>query len=363
MIDIPFASANASPAIVGTVVTVTNGNWTGSPDQLHLCQWQRSDVTNISGATAASYTLVSADIGGHKQIACLVTARQPRQRLDCSAGLERHRDLTMGADPPRPIACPGGRTRSGRPADSQPQRHKAAARHPRRPAGGAPAGVGSQDWLAYLQKMFGIQAQAGADDPAWLRPATLPGTLPPRARQTRCRHQTGGRCKTSTSHQGRSSRRRRSRTLGQALATSGRLRASCHGNQAAMLGALHQLNQLPRRWQPLRSPTGAPWPLRTPPMRPSRRREQRICPSLGSAIPRECRGPFAQRGPHGGRRRPSAAIAARPGSNATSNPRFVPIDRPNMAAERGGQARGEAAPDDCAQPRRNVGMARSAHRT
>ena len=71
VIDIPYASANASPAVVGTVVTVTNGNWTGAPTS-YTYAWQRSGVA-IGGATAASYTLVSADIGG-KQIACVVTA-------------------------------------------------------------------------------------------------------------------------------------------------------------------------------------------------------------------------------------------------------------------------------------------------
>ena len=43
-------------------------------------------------------------------------------------------------------------------------------------------------------------------------------------------------------------------------------------------------------------------------------------------------GPMAAGGPVGG--------GGAAGSNATSNPRFVNIDRPNMAAEGGGQARG-----------------------
>ena len=72
VIDIPYASANASPAVVGTVVTVTNGNWTGAPTSYTYARGSAGGVA-IGGATAASYTLVSADIGGH-QIRCVVTA-------------------------------------------------------------------------------------------------------------------------------------------------------------------------------------------------------------------------------------------------------------------------------------------------
>jgi hypothetical protein len=71
LIDIPYASANASPPIVGTVCSVTNGNWVGTPTS-YTYQWKR-DGTNIGGATSATYTLVSADTGGH-QITCVVTA-------------------------------------------------------------------------------------------------------------------------------------------------------------------------------------------------------------------------------------------------------------------------------------------------
>jgi hypothetical protein len=71
VIDVPYASANASPPIVGTVVSCTNGNWTGAPTG-YTYQWTR-DGTNIGAATAATNTLVSADIGGNL-IRCVVTA-------------------------------------------------------------------------------------------------------------------------------------------------------------------------------------------------------------------------------------------------------------------------------------------------
>jgi hypothetical protein len=70
VIDIPYASANAKPAIVGTVCSVTNGNWTGSPTG-YTYQWKRDGTTNLG--TAASYTLIAADVGGHL-ISCVVTA-------------------------------------------------------------------------------------------------------------------------------------------------------------------------------------------------------------------------------------------------------------------------------------------------
>jgi hypothetical protein len=71
IIDIPYASANAKPPIVGTLCSVTNGNWTGAPTG-YTYQWTRSG-SNIAAATSATYTLVAADVGG-KFIACVVTA-------------------------------------------------------------------------------------------------------------------------------------------------------------------------------------------------------------------------------------------------------------------------------------------------
>jgi hypothetical protein len=70
-ITTPYASANATPPVVGTVVSCTQGLWTGNPTG-YAYQWTR-DGTNIVSATAATYTLIAADVGSH-QIRCVVTA-------------------------------------------------------------------------------------------------------------------------------------------------------------------------------------------------------------------------------------------------------------------------------------------------
>jgi len=71
VIDVPYASANASPPVVGTVVNCTNGNWTGSPTG-YAYAWKRDGSTAI-GTNSPNYTLIAADIGGHR-ITCVVTA-------------------------------------------------------------------------------------------------------------------------------------------------------------------------------------------------------------------------------------------------------------------------------------------------
>ena len=68
-VAVPYASAAGAP-IVGTVCTVTTGQWTSSPTS-YTYQWKRDGTTNLG--TAASYTLIAADIGGHA-ITCVVTA-------------------------------------------------------------------------------------------------------------------------------------------------------------------------------------------------------------------------------------------------------------------------------------------------
>lgn len=55
------------PAITGTaqdgqVLSASTGTWTGTPAPTYAYQWKRGG-TNISGATAATYTLVTADVG------------------------------------------------------------------------------------------------------------------------------------------------------------------------------------------------------------------------------------------------------------------------------------------------------------
>jgi hypothetical protein len=60
----------------GVTVTTTNGTWTGTPTS-YTYQWQRDNsgdgsYSNITGATASTYTLVEADVGC--TLRCLVTA-------------------------------------------------------------------------------------------------------------------------------------------------------------------------------------------------------------------------------------------------------------------------------------------------
>lgn len=64
----PVASGSTT---VGSVVSTTNGTWTASPAPTFTYQWKRDGVA-ISGATASTYTLVTADIG--PDITCDVTA-------------------------------------------------------------------------------------------------------------------------------------------------------------------------------------------------------------------------------------------------------------------------------------------------
>jgi hypothetical protein len=63
------APAVSGTAVVGQVLTTTNGTWTNSPSS-YSYQWKRG-ATNI-GTNSNSYTLVSADAG--QSITCVVTA-------------------------------------------------------------------------------------------------------------------------------------------------------------------------------------------------------------------------------------------------------------------------------------------------
>lgn len=71
------APANTvAPAVTGTAaegqtLTVSSGTWTGVPAPTFTYQWQRNTV-DISGATGATYTLTTDDVG--QSIRCHVTA-------------------------------------------------------------------------------------------------------------------------------------------------------------------------------------------------------------------------------------------------------------------------------------------------
>ena len=55
------APAITGSTLVGSTLTLSNGTWTGSPTPTYTYQWKRNG-TNISGATASTYLLVSADL-------------------------------------------------------------------------------------------------------------------------------------------------------------------------------------------------------------------------------------------------------------------------------------------------------------
>src|SRR3569623_318085 len=63
----PVASGSAT---VGSVLSVTDGTWTGSPTITYTYQWNNG--ADIVGATSNTYTVVSGDSG--LNILCKVTA-------------------------------------------------------------------------------------------------------------------------------------------------------------------------------------------------------------------------------------------------------------------------------------------------
>jgi hypothetical protein len=68
----PVVTSNATPPILGSVLTTTNGTWLNSGGATYAYQWQRDNV-NIAGQTAVTHTIVAGDQGGH-ELSCLVTA-------------------------------------------------------------------------------------------------------------------------------------------------------------------------------------------------------------------------------------------------------------------------------------------------
>jgi hypothetical protein len=67
----PHATQNGTG--IGSTVNVTTGTWNGSPVS-YAYQWKK-DGTNVGGALAASYTLVSGD--PTHSFTCTVTATNP----------------------------------------------------------------------------------------------------------------------------------------------------------------------------------------------------------------------------------------------------------------------------------------------
>jgi hypothetical protein len=65
------APAVTGTATVGQTLSCTTGTWLGNTGNTYTYQWRRGG-TNISGATASTYLLVSADAG--QIISCVVTA-------------------------------------------------------------------------------------------------------------------------------------------------------------------------------------------------------------------------------------------------------------------------------------------------
>jgi alpha-tubulin suppressor-like RCC1 family protein len=100
----------ALPAISGTAaqgqaLTTTNGSWDNSPTS-HSYRWQRcngTSCTDISGATASSYTLVYADAGRTVQV--VVTAANAYGSTPATSG-KYPAGGTIGGDPPVNTALP-----------------------------------------------------------------------------------------------------------------------------------------------------------------------------------------------------------------------------------------------------------------
>jgi hypothetical protein len=56
----PFASSNATPPVLGSVLTSTTGTWLNAAGATYAYQWQKSGV-NI-GTNASTYTLLAGDV-------------------------------------------------------------------------------------------------------------------------------------------------------------------------------------------------------------------------------------------------------------------------------------------------------------
>ena len=69
-IDVPAIYASVPPAVVGSVLNCTLGNWFGVPTSYSYA-WKR-DVATAIGSNAATYTTVAGD--STHSITCIVSA-------------------------------------------------------------------------------------------------------------------------------------------------------------------------------------------------------------------------------------------------------------------------------------------------
>jgi len=68
----PMISSNATPPVLGSVLTSTTGIWINAAGATYAYQWKRNGA-NI-GTNQATYTLIAADVGTGRTITCDVTA-------------------------------------------------------------------------------------------------------------------------------------------------------------------------------------------------------------------------------------------------------------------------------------------------
>ncbi|NTG07145.1 hypothetical protein [Rhizobium rhizogenes] len=71
-------------ARVGQVLTASPGTWSGNPAPTFTYQWQRG-TTNISGATSATYTAVTADAGQTLRVVVTATNSQGNASANSAA--------------------------------------------------------------------------------------------------------------------------------------------------------------------------------------------------------------------------------------------------------------------------------------
>lgn len=71
IITAPVVTSNATPPILGSILTCTNGVWSGTPSS-YVFQWYR-DAVIIAGQTTNAHTIIAADQGGH-QLTCQASA-------------------------------------------------------------------------------------------------------------------------------------------------------------------------------------------------------------------------------------------------------------------------------------------------